>query len=46
VAFLAARRFPVSVDELWAGVPAYAEGLEGGAKDPETVRRMFERDND
>jgi proteasome accessory factor B len=46
VAFLAGRRFPVSVDQLWEAVPAYASGLEGGDKDPETVRRMFERDKD
>lgn len=46
VAYLAGRRYPVSVDELWAAVPAYAEGLPGGSKDPETVRRMFERDKD
>ena len=44
VAYLAARRFPVSQEDVWAAVPAYAEGLEDGGKDPETVRRMFERD--
>jgi proteasome accessory factor B len=46
VAFLAGRRFPVSQEELWAAVPAYAEGLEEGEKDPESARRMFERDKD
>ena len=46
VAFLAARRFPVALEDVWAAIPAYSEGLEGGAKDPETVRRMFERDKD
>jgi predicted DNA-binding transcriptional regulator YafY len=46
VAFLAGRHYPVSVDDLWAAVPAYAEGLAGGDKDPESVRRMFERDKD
>ncbi|MCG6956119.1 MAG: WYL domain-containing protein [Gemmatimonadetes bacterium] len=46
VAFLAGRHFPVSQEELWEGVPAYAAGLEGGGKDPESVRRMFERDKD
>lgn len=44
VAYLASRRVPATVDEVWAAVPAYVEGLEGGSKDPESVRRMFERD--
>lgn len=44
VAYLASRRVPATVDEVWAAVPAYAEGLEGGPKDPESVRRTFERD--
>ncbi|HSG06768.1 MAG TPA: WYL domain-containing protein [Longimicrobiales bacterium] len=46
VAFLAARRFPIPMEDIWAGVPGYAEGLEGGGKDPESVRRMFNRDKD
>lgn len=46
VAYLASRRTPATADELWAAVPAYAEGLEWGSKDPESVRRMFERDKD
>ncbi|MDP2955033.1 MAG: WYL domain-containing protein [Longimicrobiales bacterium] len=46
VAYLAGRRYPVSAEQLWSAIPAYAEGLEGGSKDPETVRRMFERDKD
>lgn len=46
VAFLAGHRLPVTQGDLWRGVPAYAEGLEGGSKDPESVRRMFERDKD
>lgn len=44
VAYLASRRVPATADEVWTAVPAYAEGLEGGSKDPESVRRMFERD--
>lgn len=46
VAFLAGRRFPVSQEELWDEVPAYAQGLGEGDKDPESARRMFERDKD
>ncbi len=46
VAFLAARRFPVSTDELWAHVPAYARGVDGTEKEKAAVRRMFERDKD
>ncbi len=46
VAYLAGRRFPVSAEQLWGAIPAYAQGLEGGSKDPESVRRMFERDKD
>lgn len=46
VAYLAGRRYPVSVEQLWDAIPAYAAGLEGGRKDPESVRRMFERDKD
>jgi proteasome accessory factor B len=44
IAYLASRRFPVPLDELWAGVPAYAPALEGSDKEHESVRRMFERD--
>lgn len=46
VAFLAGRRFPILMEDIWAGVPGYAQGLEGGGKDPESVRRMFNRDKD
>jgi proteasome accessory factor B len=46
VAFLAGHHFPVTQEQLWAAVPAYAAGLEEGGKDPESVRRMFERDKD
>jgi proteasome accessory factor B len=46
VSYLAARRLPVSTEELWANVPAYAPGLEGTEKQKQTVRRMFERDKD
>lgn len=44
IAHLASRRFPVSIDELWANVPAYAPALEGSDREHESVRRMFERD--
>ncbi len=44
VAYLAARRFPVATEDLWAGVPAYADGVDGDAKAKARVRRMFERD--
>ncbi|MEQ8330688.1 MAG: WYL domain-containing protein [Longimicrobiales bacterium] len=45
VAFLAARRFPVSTEELWEAVPAYAAGVEDGqAKKGSAAERMFERD--
>jgi proteasome accessory factor B len=46
VAFLAGRRLPVSTEELWRAVPAYEPGLEGSAREKQTVRRMFERDKD
>jgi proteasome accessory factor B len=46
VAFLAGRRFPVTQEQIWAAVPGYAAGLEGGDRDPESVRRMFIRDKD
>ncbi|MEQ9398192.1 MAG: WYL domain-containing protein [Longimicrobiales bacterium] len=45
VAFLAGRRFPVSTEELWEAVPAYAAGVEDGqAKKGSAAERMFERD--
>lgn len=46
VAYLAGRRLPVSVEDLWRAVPAYQPGLEGDDKAKATVRRMFERDKD
>ncbi len=46
VAFLAGHHFPVTQEQIWTAVPAYAGGLEGGDKDPESVRRMFMRDKD
>ncbi|MBT4435939.1 MAG: WYL domain-containing protein [Gemmatimonadales bacterium] len=46
VAFLAARRFPVSTEDLWGNVPSYAAGVDGAAKDKAAVRRMFERDKE
>jgi proteasome accessory factor B len=44
VAFLAARRYPVSREQLWAQIPAYREGLGEDSKARSRVRRMFERD--
>jgi len=47
IAFLVGRRWPVQVDELMQGIPAYASKL--GADDAasqDSVRRMFERDKD
>ncbi|HET9947748.1 MAG TPA: WYL domain-containing protein [Longimicrobiales bacterium] len=46
IAYLAGRRFPVRVDEIWEHVPAYQPGLEGDETQKQTVRRMFERDKD
>jgi len=47
IAFLAGRRFPVEVDRLMTGVPAYAERWQrGDDTDRASVRRMFERDKD
>ena len=46
VAFLAARRFPVSTEDLWSSVPSYAAGVDGPPKDKAAVRRMFERDKE
>lgn len=46
VAYLAGRRLPMSTEELWENVPAYAPGLEGSKKEKARVRRTFERDKD
>lgn len=46
VSFLASRRFPVSTEDLWLNVPAYAAGVRGSEKEKRSVRRMFERDKD
>ena len=46
VAFLAARRFPVSTEDLWRNVPAYAPGIDGDKKQKAAVRRLFERDKE
>ncbi|HSH46426.1 MAG TPA: hypothetical protein VK966_11335, partial [Longimicrobiales bacterium] len=47
IAFLVKRRFPVAVEDLMEGVPAYAEKwrTEDDTKRA-SVRRMFERDKD
>ena len=46
VAFLASRRYPVSTEELWSNVPAYAAGVDGSKQEKQRVRRTFERDKD
>jgi proteasome accessory factor B len=47
IAFLVKRRFPVTVDELMDGVPAYRTKWRSGSEaDRAAVRRMFERDKD
>ena len=47
VAFLVARRFPVTVEQVMEGVPAYAEQwVEGSDTDRDSARRKFERDKD
>lgn len=47
IAFLLGRRRPVTVEQIFASVPAYrdAAGPEGDPL-PASVRRMFERDKD
>jgi len=42
LATLLARRYPATLDDLIAGVPAY----QTGNQKKETLRRMFERDKD
>ncbi|MCA9737927.1 MAG: WYL domain-containing protein [Gemmatimonadota bacterium] len=44
ISFLAARHFPVTVDQIWQAVPAYTRGLEADPRTQESVRRAFERD--
>jgi len=47
LALLVGRSFPISVDDIMEGVPAYRAGLErGGDTAKATVQRMFERDKD
>ncbi len=46
VAYLAGRRVPATVEEVWGAVPAYSRGLGEDDREHETVRRMFERDKD
>lgn len=47
IAYLVGRRFPVSVDDLMADIPAYAEKWKtGDATARDTARRTFERDKD
>ncbi|MGE0159840.1 MAG: helix-turn-helix transcriptional regulator [Gemmatimonadales bacterium] len=45
IAFLAARRFPITVEQIMQGVPSYAAGLADGTdRSYAATRRMFERD--
>lgn len=47
IAYLAARRLPISADELLRNVPAYAaRWASGDARQQESARRGFERDKD
>ncbi len=47
IAFLVRRHFPVPVDEVMEGVPAYREKLRSGSEqDLAALHRMFERDKD
>lgn len=47
IVLLVRRHFPVPVDEIMDGVPAYREKWHSGeAADRAAVRRMFERDKD
>ena len=47
IAFLVKRRFPVPVDELMQGVPAYRDKYASDSeKDRAALHRMFERDKD
>jgi len=47
IAYLVARRLPVSVEELMEGLPAYAQQWAvNHEKARESVRRKFERDKD
>jgi proteasome accessory factor B len=47
IVFLVRRHFPVPVDDIMNGVPAYRQKWNSGSEgDRETVRRMFERDKD
>jgi len=47
LAFLSGRRYPVTVEQIVEGVPAYATGRTGTEDTPRaSTRRMFERDKD
>ncbi|MGH7544896.1 MAG: helix-turn-helix transcriptional regulator, partial [Gemmatimonadota bacterium] len=47
IAYLLGRRYPVTVEEIMEGVPAYAEKWKTEAARPRaTVHRQFERDKD
>jgi len=46
IAVLASHRLPLTVDQLWRDIPAYAPGVDGDKRTHARVRRMFERDKD
>ena len=47
IAFLVQRRYPVSIDQVMEGVPAYTPKWKSESeRDRESVRRMFQRDKD
>jgi proteasome accessory factor B len=47
IACLLGRRTPMTVEEIFEAVPAYRRAAgPGGDPNPESVRRMFERDKD
>jgi proteasome accessory factor B len=47
VAFLAGHRFPVTIEDIMAGVPAYGPAwVEGTETQRQSLRRKFERDKD
>ena len=47
IAFLVGRRYPVAIDEVMEGVPAYCDRwANGSTTDRDSIRRIFQRDKD
>lgn len=44
IAFLVGRRYPVDIDEVMDGVPAYRDRWADGSTDKDSIRRIFQRD--